>query len=272
MSLPFVTTIPGGKKLYRSSGDLARVQNGTWYGLNLDDTLGYGSVRGEFVTKKDLRLIDVTSQEFYNNYVHKLNNSIHDLELKLTCLFPLGYTDHDTYLKRARKYIPSTYCLTHPPYSERLMELGQFFANRSRCSIMQNDVAMMQVLKALYISDSDGIISPVTLPNKPMNGTHHPEIALYDNNNVQFVGEIQNGGGCGGVSKTPWCIIGTDLAERPEFKHRSKGNPLFDKSISINDFTPEMFFTGVKMLEEQPKIPIIVKEPKSRRKTRRSQR
>jgi hypothetical protein len=45
-------------------------------------------------------------------------------------------------------------------------------------------------------------------------------------------------------------IIGVDLAELPEFKHGSKGNPLFDKSISLSDLTPEMIYRGLKMLEK----------------------
>ncbi len=44
-------------------------------------------------------------------------------------------------------------------------------------------------------------------------------------------------------------MIETDF-KFPGFKYGSKDNPLFDTSISINDFTPEMFYKGIKMLED----------------------
>ena len=85
-------------KLYRSSNQVSDL-SGSWFALTPKDTYGYGSITREFKLNKDVKLLNIESNDFYNDFIKKLNeiSKINSMikEKKNIALFPLGFLDYD---------------------------------------------------------------------------------------------------------------------------------------------------------------------------------
>lgn len=194
--MSYIKIIPTTTKFYRSSRNQTDI-SGYWFGLTPESTFGYGSITAEFIPKRSLLLIDITHNDFYNDFVNKLkthSDSNPNIEtLQNTLLFPIGFFSSDIYLKFA-----STIGLTINNSQNMNVELNsQLYNNRYRCSVKDIDLLLMDYLKNSY-PNYDGIIANKKLPNLIMNGFHHPEMALFDNTIIKLDRIIQHampGGG-----------------------------------------------------------------------------
>lgn len=59
-------------KLYRSSKRLTDL-SGMWYGLTPYETYGYGPITREFKLNTTVKLLNIGHNDFYNDYINKLN-------------------------------------------------------------------------------------------------------------------------------------------------------------------------------------------------------
>jgi hypothetical protein len=208
----FVKTISTTAKLYRSADTLSNLPSGYWFGFSPSDTFGYGSVTGEFNPTKDLKLLDITNLNFYEDLLQKLKErSIIDPPFntaKNQILFPIGFTDFDTYHRFAIILGLTPHTL---PNDIQLKLESLYFGNRSRCSVKQLDILLMEFLKHAYPM-CDGIIAETKLPNLIFNGLHHAEIGIFDPSYVNIVGPVARtiiGGGFP-YSSEPKMLIAID--------------------------------------------------------------
>jgi hypothetical protein len=126
------------------------LKSGQWYAFDASDTFGYGPVTGQFRPTRELKMIDITSHDFYINYVKDLNALIHmnpHLEDRRGfLLFPVGFQDGITYRELARHL-----SIDVAPHIDLGLSISsQFYNNRGRCSIKQLDEDFIQILKILY--------------------------------------------------------------------------------------------------------------------------
>jgi hypothetical protein len=196
--MTFIKTIPVSIEFYRSADDVSNL-NGYWFGIKPDDTFGYGSITGIFHPVRELKLIDITNQDFFNDFMNKLTThsqiepSIETLRNAL--LFPIGFPDMDIYRRFCNNLGIKMF---YPPNNIEVELATQFFGNRSRCSIKSLDIQFMEYLKTIYPM-CDGIIAPVKLPNVIFNGFHHAEIGVFNTNLFNHVGNLprpMSGGNC----------------------------------------------------------------------------
>jgi hypothetical protein len=196
--MSFIKTIPVSSEFYRSANDVSNL-NGYWFGINPNDTFGYGSITGIFRPNRELKLIDITNQDFLNDFMNKLTeHSQTDPTIEIlrnSLLFPIGFPNMDIY----RRFCNNLGLKMHYPPNNIEVELAtQFFGNRSRCSIKSLDVQFMEYLKTIY-PRYDGIIAPVKLPNIIFNGFHHAEIGVFNTNLFNYIGNYSrpmSGGNC----------------------------------------------------------------------------
>jgi hypothetical protein len=251
--MAFVITIPTTQLLYRSANNIADLP-GYWFGFDANDTVGYGSITAEFRPVRELKLIDITRQDFYDDYIckiverSKIDPSMDSI--KDVMLFPLGYINMEVY----RKYC-NMIGLTQAPLTNMNVELAtQFFYNRSRCSVKQLDINFINYLHTLY-PYCDGIISQIKLPNVIYNGFHHAEVGVFDKSlmiQTQIVPRTIHGGT---VSK----IVGA-----VDIKH-----PIFDEATRIINKIKLEHANKVNM-EQESKVNMEQANVKKRRYTRKN--
>ncbi len=177
-----------GFNLYRSVKEHHHMFGKTWYALSPNDTYVYGPITYSYKTNKDLNFIDFRSIDFYNDYLYKLNLSKSSFKEKINTLYPLGFSDKNVYYVYSQSLklpIP-----IQQPTLDTLINL-QLYNNRSRCSIGAYDELMCSFLKEQYKDKYDGIIMEAPLPNLLFNRSQHPEVFIFDESNVDFVGEMQ---------------------------------------------------------------------------------
>ena len=177
--------------LYRSYNNDSK-RDGYWYALNKTDVLGYGNTLGEYRVVKELRLIDITSSNFYNILQDSLKNIAYiNPEIKKiahTILYPLGFDDivfYRTFTASLGIDITS-YPLVPSVHTESQL----FFNGRSRLSIHTYDVEFMKHLHIIFGSICDGIISEKMFPDIIRNGFQCAELSVFDNSVIEFVKEI----------------------------------------------------------------------------------
>ncbi len=189
--MQFITNYPSNSIIYRSANALDKLKDGKWFSFAPNVTFGYGSLTGEFKTNKDLKLIDICREDFYNefiNYLHAYNISDND---KCLFTFALGFVNFECYKNFAR----SIGINVVDTISDDVERMSQFFSNRSRCSVHQLDQKFVDILHIFFKNHADGFIAKSSLPNKLMNGKHHPELYLFDSNNVTFTQTLPQAGG-----------------------------------------------------------------------------
>jgi hypothetical protein len=184
----FVIHKPAGMSLYRSVQERQHMFGKTWYGLSPNDTYGYGHITYEYKTNKILKFIDFTSMNFYNDYLYKLNSSKSSFKEKINTLYPLGFSDKNVYHTYSQT-LKLPIHIQQPALNTLLY--SQLYNGRSRCSIGNFDELMSSFLKNKYKDKYDGIIMETSLPNILFNNSQHPEVFIFDEGNVDFVGEIQ---------------------------------------------------------------------------------
>jgi hypothetical protein len=211
--MSFIKRIPITARFFRSAETQEKLVGGYWFAFSKELTFPYGSVTGEFNPTRELKLLDITNSEFYKNFLKKLEertkNDSDFNEVKNTLLFPLGFTDFNTYKKYAEILLipqnpaPIFYLNLEAIYNE----------NRYRCSIRNLDFALMEFLKIQYPM-CDGIIADRNLPNIFYNGMHHAEIGLFDTTLMNLVNQIER--------NSPQEVTSFSIGGGKEFPYTSK--------------------------------------------------
>lgn len=186
--MAFDYTLSPDVLLYRSVRTRENLLGG-WYCFIPEHTLGYGPITGEFKSNRPLKLLDITTNNFYNDFTGKIveySRSMPEvISRKMYILFPLGFTDINVYKKFADEI--------HIPREANIhlgLELdSQYYGNRSRCSVLEYDLELIVVLKKLY-PEYDGIIAPVDLPDLLRNGYQHSELCVFNKDNITLVKEL----------------------------------------------------------------------------------
>ncbi len=188
---------PAGLQLFRNVWNPQHTHGKTWYGFSPNDLPGYGNITYLYKTKKELKFIDFTNMNFYNDFLNHLSKSVLSFDDQLKTLFPLGFSDINVY----RSYTP---IIGVQPVQNTIdiLCLSQLYNNRSRCSITQVDNIMTIFLKNIYKDYYDGIIMEKQLPNIIQNSVQHPEVFIFDENNVDFLGQYNQPVPGGGLNNT----------------------------------------------------------------------
>jgi hypothetical protein len=185
-----VRILPKDTIVYRSYNDESS-KNGYWFSFDPTNTYGYGRITGEFRLIKDLTLINIAHENFYENLKNILKQATDFNEnLKIihpNILFPIGFDDSLFY----RDFVKSAgFDFTNIPLAPHVhTESLLYFNNRSRLSIKKYDIEFMNFLNSLLGNICDGIISEKKFPDKIRNGYQHPEVGLFNSANMEYIKE-----------------------------------------------------------------------------------
>jgi len=202
--LSYIITYPIDTVLYRAKNKYNSL-NGNWFSFSTEDASMYGTHIGKFILKKELRLINIASLNFYNDYFDKISiifsggpdykyTSI--TNEKLLALFPIGFPSLDYY-----KWFVAQLGLSinDAPYNKDVETATMLFNNRSRYSIYLFDNGFANIMKSIYGTISDGFVSPIQLPSLLQNGFNSREVYINNIENIELIEEMeydktQNGG------------------------------------------------------------------------------
>jgi hypothetical protein len=273
--------LPKGQLVYRSFKDDSR-RKGFWYCINEKDTSGYGSKTAEFRLSRDLVLVDITSNSFYDNLKKLLiDETSKDINLKkehTMILFPLGFDDIVFYRNAAQSIgvNVNTYPLKPHIHTESLL----YFNGRSRLSVHDCDVSLAKFLNNTIGNRYDGIASLKQFPDIIRNGTQHPEVCIFDETNVEYVRDIPQyiiGGGKSSrdvyseEDALPPLQIDSRLIERLK-----NNNDLNEDSLPPLCLSTEYLREGSKRIDEwierSKNIKTELSKSESRKKTRKKHR
>ncbi len=185
-----ILTIPKGYKLYRSFTD-DKKKIGNWFGFEASTTYGYGDKTAEFITTRDLKILDISKKEFYDNYTKDMIRYINDGHniSKASALFPIGFDDKSLYKEYAQKIIGLD--ASQFQFNPDLHIISNLeFSNRSRCSVHQFDEIFVKIVRDLYSSFCDGFGCSLNFPDTIRNGFQHPEIMVFDNTLITYTNDI----------------------------------------------------------------------------------
>jgi hypothetical protein len=201
----FYITLPAQTRIYRSKDTDVQIYSGDWFSYTKEETIGYGRRVATFKTKRDLRLLNIASNQFYNDYVDRLNLHFKDyvnnddlLIIKLKYLFPLGFNNVD-YNDRKNTYeflVRKLGWQINTPNNDEIVEHTTFYNGRSRYSDKTLDDEMSILLKQLY-KEYDGFTSTINLPTVFQNGFFRKELVIFsfDNLELESIEDVQQSGG-----------------------------------------------------------------------------
>lgn len=180
----FIKPYPKDTIVYRSAVSQDKL-HGNWYSFSPNLTYGYGGITGSFKSVRDLRLIDITREDFYNEFINYINAYNLSNDQKRSILFPIGFRNFEVYKRTAQKF-----SLSPQPISDEIEFASQLFGNRSRCSTHAADTLFADFIKHIFKDHADGFIASIPLPNMIHNGMHHPELYIFDKADFKFVNNL----------------------------------------------------------------------------------
>lgn len=194
MEPAYLYKMPVGTSLFRAK---TIQKTGRWHSLSLNDAYTYGTNITEFVTNKDLCLINVMSLTFHNDLMDRLmirypgiNYDGIDID-KLICLIPLGLFDKDT--QNLALGTTKNYSLPQNGQNwDILMQFGHLMLHsRQRYSDHEVDTKFVNILEEIYGDVYDGFISPIKWPTKcHASGGYFPrEMCIFKDGLVNEVQE-----------------------------------------------------------------------------------
>lgn len=192
--------LPAGTSIFRAK---TINKEGRWYSFTLQDAYVYGELITEFVTNKDLKLINIMSFTFHDDFMDRLNvmfpgddySGINNEKLK--CLIPLGLPDLQTQLE-AIKHFRQDITINTETWNNKFDLLSKLMLNRHRFSIHELDTFLVSVLEKIYGSYFDGYISPLNWPTKLHGNLFHRELCTFKQgavNEVRTYTRPSRGGG-----------------------------------------------------------------------------
>jgi hypothetical protein len=164
-----------------------------WCALDYDIAVKYagdGVIVYTVKTKRSLKLIDITNENFHKDFMNRVNNHFAFNKIKQIdkwkSLAPLGLPS----LKIQLQHLPRTSSGVYPPSKNQKMidtieYFTEFIGNKHRYSAVTKefgnlDTEMVKMIKQLYGNTVDGIISPSLWPSYHQGGFQHPEICIFE--------------------------------------------------------------------------------------------
>lgn len=169
MESPFLYKILAGTKIFRAK---TINKEGRWYTLSLEDAYSYGENITEYTLLKDLKLINITSLTFHNDYMDRISvlypgndYSGYDIN-KMKCLIPLGLVDLSLQSYEFTSIGGGKIPINETLWNDRLEYLSKSLLNRHRLSEHSLDTNFVSILEKIYGDHFDGYISPIKWPTK----------------------------------------------------------------------------------------------------------
>lgn len=191
MDPAFLYKLPTGTKIFRAA---TISKGGRWYTLSLEDAYTYGENITEFVTIKELVLLNITSLTFHIDYMDRVSslypaNDYSGFDInKFKCLIPLGLIDLPSQMKNLN-FLGSTANLDESKWDTVLEYLSNNLLNRHRLSDHSLDTNFATVLEQIYGGNFNGYISPIRWPTK-LHGHLFPRELCIFNSVDTFIKEI----------------------------------------------------------------------------------
>jgi hypothetical protein len=281
MDPPYQYNLPAGTHLFRAK---TIAKEGRWYALKLEDIFRYGREITEYSTTKDLKLLNIMSLTFHNDFMDRLNTLYpgkdydgYDLD-KLKCLIPLGLVDLQSQTKFANVFghTLQTYDLS---WNELKDITNAPLLNRHRLSEHHLDTHLVSVLEQIYGHHYDGYISPLEWPSKLGENNFHREVCLFKIRNIKEEGTYiitQTGGeqkthltqSPPAIQKSPF----TNYSKFYELQEKYSQKPISYTSIMIpskpGDSIPQynIYLNNTHEKNHEKKIP----QSKTRRRNRKT--
>ncbi len=185
-------TVPQNTEIFRGSS----VHNsviGNWYTPDSNSARGYGTVVKRYKIKRDLKLINLLSDQFHKDFIEKLviefpgaDNDGRDLR-KMMLLVPLGLPDSHFQNEIATRMLGIT---SSPPTDPYFHSFWKTINNVSRFSEYTLDKEFADKFVQIYGALCDGFILPLKCPNIPQGGIFHREMYIIDTSNIEYVSDV----------------------------------------------------------------------------------
>jgi hypothetical protein len=188
MEPPYVYRLPENTHIFRAT---TRSKEGRWFAMTLENAHVYGTHVTEYSTTKELKLLNIMSLAFHNDFIDRLNilfpgNDYKGLDInKIKCLLPLGLYD-----EKAQKFGANAFNGFQLPHNvsrwDSGMELTSMnLGNRHRFSEHSLDTYMGEVMEKIYGAHFDGFISPIEWPTKVHGGSFPREMCMFKIQNIK---------------------------------------------------------------------------------------
>lgn len=174
----------------------------TWFAEDRTDADGYGTVVSKYITKRTLKLINISSPLFHFDYIGKVNlffrnRDVDDLNKALS-LMPLGLPTTSE-ARRTLERIPIPTEQLNYNDSEAIVHGALYLYGAQRMSLCVNglkfDDLFVSVVKDLY-PDYDGYIQPIRAATALFGGKmNHPEICVFKPGPNTMTKQTQGGRG-----------------------------------------------------------------------------
>lgn len=192
----------------------------TWFGLEKETATKYGSLLYKITIKNEIKLIDITSWEFRNDFFQKLNRIIGpqaliDVSLrrkKALALMALGLPNLQVQMLLMQEYLKNI----PQQYNDKNLLIDTCTLIGQRLSEKTLDYEMANMLKYLYQDQFDGYIQPIRIASCWMN-EFLPEVCLFkldgivSSNNVSKIGAGKLRGGSSDDINDVWYYKMNDL-------------------------------------------------------------
>jgi len=175
MDSPFLYKMKLHTPLFRAK---TVAKEGRWYALSVEDAYSYGTHITEYSTIKELRLINIMSITFHNDFMDRLmllypGEGYKGIDInKLKCLIPLGLIDINTQ-RIACNMLRFDAPINESSWNSELQWNVDMIHNRHRFSEHSLDTHLVSVLEQIYGDIYDGYISPIKWATK-IHGNYFP--------------------------------------------------------------------------------------------------
>lgn len=181
MDSPYLYKLPQGTSIFRAK---TIAKEGRWYTLALEDAYTYGEMITEYSTTKELRLINIMSLTFHNDFMDRLmilypGADYTGMDMRrLSCLISLGLFDIDSQMMAAKLMkIPFPF---NDISQDPLMHLNNnYLHRRNRFSEHNMDAHFVSVLEEIYGDVYDGYISPIKWSTNIHGGYFPRELCIF---------------------------------------------------------------------------------------------
>lgn len=188
MDPPYLYKLSQGTSLFRAK---TIAKEGRWYALSLDDAYTYGSYATEYSTVKDLRLINIMSLTFQNDFMDRLTILYPGSDYsgmdrrRISCLITLGLFDIESQQTASNvMHIPISY--NDDMWKDPLLQLNtSYMHHRNRYSEHGMDTHFVSVLEQIYGDIYDGYISPIQWATKIHGGYFPRELCIFKLGNTR---------------------------------------------------------------------------------------
>ena len=181
MDPAFLYKLPAGTSVFRAT---TISKGGRWYTLSLKDAYTYGENITEYVTTKELVLLNITSLSFHIDYMDRLSSLYPGkdhigLDInKVKGLIPLGLIDLPSQIKNLN-FIGINGSLDETKWDSILEYSSNNLLNRHRFSDHGLDTNFVSILEQIYGEKFHGYISPIQWPTK-LHGYFFPrELCIF---------------------------------------------------------------------------------------------